>query len=287
LVTPADVMEHAPLLDQLRRVQFRWHLRPARVVAATTYGTIENIRALADQGIRADVPLADWDRMPYFGPARFAYDAERDAYRCPQGEPLRRHTAKYTEEVVVYRAAPARGNACPLKAACTASEHGRTTQRSCHEAYLERGRAYQETAAYRQARRKRKGWPEPLFAAAKQWHGLRQVRLRGLQKVNMEGLMVAAGQNLKRWLGATGWDATTARPGAWRAPASPSRRPPAPLGGKSPFRVCSPQQLAQTAGRPAHRAAFSPDTPFSTRWASSLRRVSWRSVPGHWRHPPE
>jgi len=53
--------------------------------------------------------------------------------------------------------------------------------------------------------RKRKVWPEPLFAEAKQWHGLRQFRLRGLRKVNMEGLLVAAGQNLKRWLGATGW----------------------------------------------------------------------------------
>jgi len=32
-VTPADVMENEPLLDQLRRVQFRWRLRPARVIA--------------------------------------------------------------------------------------------------------------------------------------------------------------------------------------------------------------------------------------------------------------
>ena len=52
--------------------------------------------------------------------------------------------------------------------------------------------------------RKRKVWLEPLFAEAKQWHGLRQFRLRGLQNVNMEGLLVAAGQNLKRWLSATG-----------------------------------------------------------------------------------
>jgi hypothetical protein len=34
---------------------------------------------------------------------------------------------------------------------------------------------------------------------------MRQFRLRGLQKVNMEGLMIAAGQNLKRLLSATGW----------------------------------------------------------------------------------
>ena len=53
--------------------------------------------------------------------------------------------------------------------------------------------------------RKRQVWVEPLFGEAKDWHGLRRFRLRGLDKVNMEGLWVAAGQNLKRWLAATGW----------------------------------------------------------------------------------
>jgi Transposase DDE domain len=48
-------------------------------------------------------------------------------------------------------------------------------------------------------------WVEPLFAEAKAWHGLRQFRLRGLENVNIEGLWVAAGQNLKRFLTATGW----------------------------------------------------------------------------------
>jgi len=34
---------------------------------------------------------------------------------------------------------------------------------------------------------------------------MRRFRLRGLKKVNIEGLFIAAGQNLKRLLGATGW----------------------------------------------------------------------------------
>lgn len=50
LVTPADVMENEPMLDLLRRVSFRWHLRPRRAVADTTYGTIENIRASERRG---------------------------------------------------------------------------------------------------------------------------------------------------------------------------------------------------------------------------------------------
>ena len=79
LVTPADVMEHEPMLDLLRRVAFRWHLQPRRAIADTTYGTAENIRALEEAGIRADVPLPDCDRRtPYSGRGAFAYDAARD-----------------------------------------------------------------------------------------------------------------------------------------------------------------------------------------------------------------
>lgn len=95
LVTPADVMENEPMLDLLRRVCFRWHLRPRRAVADTTYGTIENIRTVEDAGICAYVSLPDWDkRTPYYGPTQFTYDPERDEYRCPQGQRLHRETAK-------------------------------------------------------------------------------------------------------------------------------------------------------------------------------------------------
>jgi hypothetical protein len=41
--------------------------------------------------------------------------------------------------------------------------------------------------------RKRAVWAEPLFGEAKQIHQLRRFRRRGLMKVNIEGVMVAAG----------------------------------------------------------------------------------------------
>src|SRR5439155_19006715 len=85
LVTPADVMENQPMLDLLGRVCFRYHLHPKRAIGDTTYGTVDNIVALEDAGIRAYMPLADFDhRTPYDGLSQFTYDAERDQYRCPQ-----------------------------------------------------------------------------------------------------------------------------------------------------------------------------------------------------------
>ena len=74
-----------------------------------------------------------------------------------------------------------------------------------HEEYLERVKGYQQTEAYQKAMRKRKVWVEPLFAEAKDWHGLRRFRLRLLWRVNIEALRIAAGQNLKRLLKKRGW----------------------------------------------------------------------------------
>jgi hypothetical protein len=206
LVTPADVMENVPLRDLLWRVCFRRKLRPHHVTGDTTYGTIENIVALEDAGIRAYVPLADFDhRTPFFGRDAFAYDATQDVYRCPGGETLRLRALDSVTRVRVYRAPAAACTACPLKPHCTGGRGGRQVHRSFDDAYLERVRGYHATAAYAKAMGKRKVWVEPLFAEAKLWHGLRRFRLRGLENVNIEGLLVAAGQNLKRFLAATGW----------------------------------------------------------------------------------
>jgi transposase len=206
LVTPAEVMENQPMLDLLWRVCFRWKLRPRQVTGDTAYGTTENIVAIEDAGIRAYVPLPDFDhRTAFFGRDRFTYQSDRDAYRCPGGQELRFRKHKYTERTRVYQAPAAACNTCPLKPQCTTSAKGRQVKRSFAEAYLERVRAYHGTEAYAKARRKRQVWVEPLFAEAKDWHGLRRFRLRGLLKVNGEALLIAAGQNLKRLLSWRGW----------------------------------------------------------------------------------
>jgi hypothetical protein len=206
LVAPGEVMENQPMLDLLWHVRFRCKLRPRQVTGDTTYGTLENIQAIEEMGIRAYVPLPDWERQrPFFGPGQFTYDGERDVYVCPQGLPLRRYHVEYTAQKVEYRGNHATCNACPLKAQCTPSDQGRGVHRHFAEPYLERVRAYHQTRAYEKAMRKRKVWVEPLFAEAKDWHGLRRFRLRRLWRVNTEALLIAAGQNLKRLLAKRGW----------------------------------------------------------------------------------
>ena len=175
------------------------------------------------------MPLSDCGQAAgFFGPEAFTYDAEQDVYTCQNGTVLRFRGNHYAARVRAYQAPASACNACPIKAQCTDSQKGRIFTRSFDEPYLDRVRGYHETAAYEKAMRKRSVWVEPLFGEAKQWHGLRQFRLRGLPKVNMVGLLVAAGQNLKRLLKTWGWGrrpwpkgAPEALPGARRPVPSP------------------------------------------------------------------
>jgi hypothetical protein len=111
-----------------------------------------------------------------------------------------RRTASGREEwkSIRYRANISSCRHCPLKERCTPSEGVRSINRYPSEEYMERVRAYRHTEPYKKAMRKRKVWIEPLFAEAKEWHGMRRFRLRRLKKANIEVLMVAAGQNMKR-----------------------------------------------------------------------------------------
>ena len=206
-VTPAEVMENQPMLDLLWHVRFRWRVRPRHVTGDTKYGTLENSKAIEDACIRASIPLFNRENEHggYFSSSHFTYDAVHDSYICPAGQPLFLFRREYQAEKAEYRANAATCNACPLKAKCTPTPYGRQVHRSFHADYLERVKGYSQTAAYQRAVRKRKVWVEPLFAEAKDWHGLRRFRLRRLWRVNCEALIIAAGQNLKRLLKKRGW----------------------------------------------------------------------------------
>jgi hypothetical protein len=113
LVTAADVMENMPFLDMLWRACFRWQLRPHNATGDTTYGTVEIIRALENAGIRAYVPITDWDkRSSLFGREVFSYDAESDQYTCPNGAISRWERHDYVNQTDHYHADAATCNAC-------------------------------------------------------------------------------------------------------------------------------------------------------------------------------
>jgi transposase len=227
LVTGAEVTENLPMLEMLFRSRFRWRLKPRSVTGDAAYGTRENIAAIEKASIRAYAALAEQGkRTSLFTIEDFAYDAQRDLYICPAGEILRRQGHDRRGGFVRYAVRTGACDGCPLKSKCTNSPRGRWVSRSLEEEYLERVRAYRDTEPYRRALRKRAVWAEPLFAEAKEWHGSRRFRLRRLEKVNAEALMVAAGQNVKRLVAfGPGRPRKTAMVAALRPPDKPSPYP--------------------------------------------------------------
>jgi transposase len=206
LATPGEVPEERPALDLLWRARFRWGLHPRQATGDKAYGTLEIVRALETQGVRAYVLVPQRPHpLSVFSKDAFRYDPLADTYTCPGGATLafwswgRGHTERR------YRASLGTCTACALRERCTQHASGRIISRAADEAFLDRVRAYQETEAYHKARRKRSVWVEPLFAEAKDWHGLRRCRLRRLWRVNVQVLWTASGQNLKRLLAGRGW----------------------------------------------------------------------------------
>jgi transposase len=202
LVTPSEVIENRPMLDLLWSTVFRWHIKLRRVTGDAKYVTRENVAALEKAGIRAYVAIPNFDFRDtgLFGPGHFRYDPENDHYLCPARQRLRLRNEDNHNRRKRYQAEPSICNACQLKAKCTTSNRGRMLYRPFDEDFYDRVRGYRGTFAYEKALRKRQVWVEPLFGEAKEWHGMRRFRLRRLAKVNIEALLIASGQNVKRLL---------------------------------------------------------------------------------------
>src|SRR5215218_7619287 len=201
LVAPFEVTENKPMLDMLWRAVFRWRSWPRRVTGDSAYGTVENIAAIEKMGISAYVALKGAGQgRPFFGKDEFLYDPERDHYTCPSGEILLPRMRNVARSLIGYQAKAGTCDACPLKLECTTSKTERQILRHFDEEYVDRVKVYRGSFLYEKALRKRRVWVEPLFAEAKVWHGMRRFRLRRLEKVNIEALLIASGQNVKRLL---------------------------------------------------------------------------------------
>jgi len=84
-----------------------------------------------------------------------------------------------------------------LKDKCTQSPR-RQLKVGVHHAALIRLRADSKTESFKQLYRLRGPTVEGVFAEAKQWHSLRRAWRRGLSKMRVQCLLIAAVINLKR-----------------------------------------------------------------------------------------
>ena len=202
-VMPANVGEGGTIVAAVDDAIHRGELAkpPEAGCADSAYASGANRSACEQRGIRLVSPPRqgrNHHRAGQFTIERFAYDEQQDVFICPSGKRLvkaGRFSGKGKRRR--YRASIRDCRVCSRKAEWTRSPQ-RCVNVSAHHAALVRLRADSQTMSFRQVYRRRAPVIEGIFAEAKQWHGLYRVGRRGLAKVRMQCLLIAAVLNFKR-----------------------------------------------------------------------------------------
>ncbi|MEK4988437.1 IS1182 family transposase [Listeria sp. FSL L8-0308] len=198
-VTPGNVHDSVPYLSRLDRQRERFGFQVEAVALDSGYLTTPICRGLQNRKIFAVIAHRRFHpRQGLFPKWKFEYDAKRNAYRCPAQQELPYRTTD-RKGYRQYASDPAQCQHCPLLSQCTQSRnHRKVVTRHVWEDSKEWVRSNRLSPSGKKLYRKRKETIERSFADAKELHGFRYCRLRGLPNVREQALMTAAVQNMKK-----------------------------------------------------------------------------------------
>ena len=197
--TPANVHDSRPYLARLDRQRERFGLEVEAVGLDAGYMSAAICQGLEERELYGVIGYRRPNHKPgYFHKHEYRYDAETDAYICP-GE--QRITYNITNRIGYreYKSDPKVCKRCPLLMQCTRSANQiKVITRHVWQDSKERIDAHRKTDVGQKLYARRKETVERSFADAKQLHGHRYARLRGLDKVKEQCLLAAACQNMKK-----------------------------------------------------------------------------------------
>lgn len=197
--TPATIHDSIPYLERLDRQRSRFDLDVCAVGLDAGYATAGIAKGLEDRAILGVTGYRRPTHRQGFLPKRkYLYDSTLDAYRCPEGQILAYATTD-RNGYRHYKSNPDKCRACPLLASCTANAgHRKTVTRHVWQDARERADAYRLTDWGKKIYKRRKETVERSFADAKQLHGHRYARFRGMTAVKIQCLLAATAQNIKK-----------------------------------------------------------------------------------------
>lgn len=198
-VTPASVHDSQPYLARLDRQRERFGFEVQAVGLDAGYFTPMVCQGLEERGIAGVMGYRTPNHKPgMFYKRQYRYDAFRDEYLCPQGQALPYSTTNrngYRE----YRSDARLCRRCAVRTQCTNSANAvKIVVRHLWERARERVEARRLTGWGKRIYKRRKETVERSFADAKQLHGHRYARMRGLKRVMEQCLLAAAAQNMKK-----------------------------------------------------------------------------------------
>ena len=198
-VTPGNVNDATPYLERLDRARTRFDLKVGAVGLDAGYFTPWICKGIVERGLYGVMGYRrPSHREGYFHKREYAYDPQTDSYRCPAGQIIvYRGTNRtgYRE----YASDPGQCRQCPQRARCTQSQNTqKLLTRHVWQPFKEQIDANRLTDLGKRLYAPRKETVERSFADAKELHGHRYARFRGLAKVQAQCLLSAACQNMKK-----------------------------------------------------------------------------------------
>lgn len=197
--TPGNVHDSQPIIKRIDRILERFDLSPVAVGLDAGYFTASVCHELEERQLIGVMGYRRPTRKKgYFAKREYVYDAQTDTYTCPQGETLIYKTTN-RQGYRHYHSAPKVCKDCPVRMRCTQSQnHTKVVTRHVWQASVERANQTRLSEWGKKQYRRRAETVERSFADAKQHHGHRYCRYRGLKKVSMQCLLAAACQNMKK-----------------------------------------------------------------------------------------
>lgn len=198
-VTPANVHDSVPYLKRLDRQRERFGFAVHAVGLDAGYSTAAIAKGLEERNIYGVIGYRTPNHTEgLFRKRQFRYDEEQDVYVCPAGQLLVYRTTN-REGYRQYHSDAAQCRHCPLRAQCTRSRNCvKVVTRHVWQGCKERIDAHRLEPWGKRIYKRRKETVERSFADAKQLHGHRYARMRGLAKLQEQSLLAAVAQNIKK-----------------------------------------------------------------------------------------
>ena len=194
-VLAGDAPDATGLQEQVERVEENTGGSVGVTIGDCAYGSGEIRQQFADAGrvLLAKVPQ-ERSNGDFFPKAQFAIDLKARTVTCPGGVTTGKYSADQ-EGGMLFHFGSACAD-CPLRVQCTAAKGGRQIRVHPQEALLQQARAFQQTAAGRQALRDRVVAEHRLARLGQL--GVGQARYLGRKKTRFQVLIAATIANL-RW----------------------------------------------------------------------------------------
>ena len=198
-VTPANVHDSVPYLQRLDRQRERFAFQVQAVGLDAGYATAAIAKGLEERAIYGVIGYRTSNHAEgLFRKRQFRYDEAQDAYVCPAGQWLIYRTTN-REGYRQYHSDAARCRECPLRQQCTRSRNcTKVVTRHVWQRCKDQVEAHRLEPRGKCIYKRRKETVERSFADAKQLHGHRYARMRGLAKVQEQSLLAAVAQNIKK-----------------------------------------------------------------------------------------